>query len=816
MKWLKFFQGRREEQSTSPNKGRYWAVLGFMLVMLTLILLRTSSLQLKSEGQEMALSRGDGAQMTVHGARGDIVDRQGRPIAYSLEKKALYLANANLSNEALNRELLAIANLLDQNGIKAESKLSDYFDFSYEKKDLSDADKQTAPFVFKKDLDEIEAWQSSPNLFNLQPLDSLGRGRKVILKPQEFYDYLLYDLFKIEDRQAGGDLHYSRAEAYRIMQLRYTLLEHNWTFVQGEPIKLASGISDGVAAKIQEQNDRFKACLLVPESERKYAPEALFMANVLGYTGEISAEEYELLKNDGYRVKDRVGKAGIEYAAERYLRGRDGFLPYGAWMKQEGKGEHYVEGRYSVQPKAGAEIKLTLDADIQKVAVASILDSVEEIKSIEYGNPVSASVVAMDLKSGAIIAMASLPTYDPRDFEQDQKDPKAEARIKEYLLNGKMKPLLNRCIGEIYAPGSTFKPFTAAAGVMEKVITPQDSYFTCNGTEEIGHKMWSCYEKPIHGHGRIDLAQGLVTSCNLYFYKLGLGIGIDHLSEWAKRFGLGEYTGIDLPGEARGIRPSKEVKRQTRALAEDQLWYPADTCQTAIGQFDNAYTLMQMCRGIGGIATGRLWTPHVIKEIRDADGSLLRPEQIRSRAVGINQTAIDMVKNGMRQLKFSGSGRTARNFADYPIDVSAKTGTAEVGADPRRVDANALFVCFAPTDKPEIAIAVVVEGGGKGDLTSYIARDVLDAYFKLPQREAIQKRLQNLNFAAMQKPFEKFLLKNQKEEEEEEREHPYETFPWETGIVPTHQSKPSGSETMPTAQPRESVPVSSTMPVPSP
>lgn len=178
--------------------------------------------------------------------------------------------------------------------------------------------------------------------------------------------------------------------------------------------------------------------------------------------------------------------------------------------------------------------------------------------------------------------------------------------------------------------------------------------------------------------------------------------------------------------------------------AEDQEWYPADTCQTSIGQFDNAYTLLQLVRAIGGVASNRLVSPHVIQDIRSADGSLLRAEQKESSKLGLSDTAIQMIRDGMRQLKnYSKSNHTNQNFAAYPIDTASKTGTAEVGINDELV-ANAVFVLFAPTDHPEVAIACIVEEGGKGDVSSNIARDLLDAYYGLEPRKEIVDRIQEM------------------------------------------------------------------------
>lgn len=778
---MKDLKVSRSSNNSSSRFNRYSIVAMLVIVSIAAIFLKTSSIQFAGRKQEpVSFSQGEGRQMTVQAPRGLIVDRTGQTLAYSERKDQIYLAFAGLDDFELNRQLLELAKLFEQYGVQSEHSLTDYFD-------LSSASKERLPdgelaFVFKKDLDEIAAWQQNKNLFNLVPSTArVANYLKVKLEPEQFYDYLLYDLFHIESRTARGNLYYTRYEAWQIMQLRYEIYVNNWTFLQGEPVLLADNIPAKMRDVALEQKEKFPGLLTKPSYYRMYTDDSRYFSHILGYVGPISSSEYERLSDFGYQITDITGKAGIEYTAERYLHGDNGRVPYGTWYR-EGDEFSYVPGQGRIEAKPGATVRLNQDIYTQKVLYASLYDTMLEVRERELGQADSASAVMMDIASGRVLAMGSIPSFQPADFLQLDQDNEAARRAVADLLDSKHKPMLNRCVGETYAPASTFKTVTALAGAMEGVIAPGNDKYECKGKENIGYKNWVCYGEPEHGHGWISLAEGLVYSCNLYFFKLGLDVGIDALSSYAAQLGLGEYSGIDLPGEAKGIRPSPELKAQTRLTPGDQEWYPADTCQTSIGQFDNAYTVTQMVRSIAAIVSNKLVTPHVILDIESADGRLIRPEQKNISQLTFKQQAIDMVTDGMSQLKYyEKSNFTHKNFGDYPINVGAKTGTAEVGLG-QDLTANAVFICFAPVENPQVAIACFVEGGGKGDITSNIARDLLDAYYGYEPRPEIQKRLIEMD----QDP-EKFLLIHEREEYQAEEarkragEETEETSPSENG-----------------------------------
>lgn len=719
----------RQNDSLFP---RFFIVGLFLVVMLIIILFRTSILQLSSaEINQIPETVGQKSQMTVEAPRGDIVDLNGETLAYSVTEPMLYLNNADLSNKALNLMLLNLSNLMLENGVDLPDNLTQYFDYSTDSK--SKDDKTNATFVFKKDLKEIERWQQNSDLFGLKSEDDArNKDEQVKLDPKEFYDYLLYSKFSIEDIEAGGNFLYTTEEAFQIMQMRYLILEHNWQFLTGEAILVGGPVNQKMINVIGEQNQKYAGALIAETSKRKYTNNSALFSHVLGYTGKISEAEYQNLKSFSYGLNDTVGKSGVELSAERYLHGIPGTIPYGYWQRNAEGEPEYIQGEGGVEPKAGNKVRLTLDKNIQEATLQALMENLEELRA-SGEEPQSTSAMTMNAKTGAVISMVSIPNFHPQDFSLAQYDEKAAERVENYFSDNENKPMLNRAISEIYAPASTFKPFTACAALENNIISSGNQTYACNGTEEIGYRVWQCYGRPIGGHGPLNLHDGMVTSCNLYFYKMGIDTGIDNLTKTFKKLGMGEYTNIDLPGEVKGIRPSPQLKQQTQALPEDQQWFPADTAQSSIGQSFNSYTLIQLCRGINGIATGKLVQPHVIKEVTDENGEIVKPEVIEVEDLGFSEENIALIRDSMEGLAYNPGTTTFEAFNDYPVRVAMKTGTAEVqNSSSQNIQINSLFVCYAPADDPEIVFVSVVENTGKSGLSG-VAKKVFDAYFGFNQ-----------------------------------------------------------------------------------
>lgn len=733
---LTFRKTEDERTATLFPGGRRFALLTSLIAaILLLILIRTGSLQLFGKNDVFIPETvGQMSEITLEAPRGDIVDRNGIPLAVSDALDRVELVSTRMTNEQLNRFLLDLAILFDEYHCDFNSPLLKWFDLPLEFRDENLLRTEASlRFVFRQPLEDISYWQTDKDLFNLIDRDKAvterQKRRMVREDPDEFFYFLLDDYFQIEPDRVSGSRLYTDGEAFLIMQLRYLLLENNWLFASGQPVLIAEAVPEGLAARLIEQNYKYPGVVVTKHYKRRYTENSRYVGHALGYMGRISSSEYSLLKAAGYGNSDMIGKTGVEQAAERYLRGEAGTATLSSWYGEGSAIPVTFPGDTSVRPMAGNEVKMTIDLNLQKVAREELEHKIMEFRgSTHNGRQMEAPggcVIVLDAKTGAILANANYPDYDPADFLLQDQDPEAAARVAGLLTDTVNRPLLNRGVSEVYTPGSTFKPVTAMAALEAGVITPYRNILTCRGVEEIGGFVWRC-----NGwHGDIGLTRAIVTSCNLYFFQLGVDTGIDRLSELARSLGLGEAPGLDIEGEATGVRPSREVKKQLNALQEDQAWFIADTCQTSIGQFYNSYSMVQMARAIAGLATNRLPTPHFIKEIVSPEGELIIPEQIESIELGLDPLNVTALREGMAGLSKEMSNRSGVLLHDFPVRVACKTGTAESYNEKMEPISNSVFVCFAPADDPEIVIAHAIADGAYGEFSADISYRILCQYF---------------------------------------------------------------------------------------
>ncbi|MHB1484797.1 MAG: penicillin-binding transpeptidase domain-containing protein [Saccharofermentanales bacterium] len=694
-------------------KSRYAVLYLVFLVFGVFIVFNTALLQLDpAAGTEIGQSTaGIARERVVAAPRGNIYDRYGVPLAVSKNINVLYICNANLENEKFNSMILDLAVYLESNQIKYSDSISDYITIN--------------PLKFVKNKDAITEWQANKNIFDLDATDDsdsikFDDDKHVKTDVKQFFDYLRFTLFKIDKK-------YSIEDAFRIIRIRYQIYTNYWAFKNGTPVEIARDVDDSAVTKIEEQNYRFTGILSGVESERRYLPDAKYVGHVMGYVGAISSKQYDELQSAGYSINDITGKAGVELFAERYLKGTNGLRPYNILTAQN-ENETYLSEDLGTAPIAGNDIMLTIDMKLQKIAMESLAKNILFIKNNpkdkNKGDADSGAVVMLDVKTGETLVMASYPSFDPNDFIMSQYDVESRKRMKADLLNTKDKPMLNRAIMEIYAPGSTFKPIVAVSALEEGISTN----IHCGGTEMIVEWKFRCLEYPRRGHGDLTLARGMATSCNIFFHKLGVAVGIEKLNKWMKTFGLGEYTGIDLPGEEKGNRSYKDVKKLLYQNQADQTWFPADTAQTAIGQFLNRYTVIQLARYVTALSNGTLVTPHVIKEITKSDGTILKTGANEPVKIKLKSDTIGLIKNALLQVSQTNEGTASKVFKSFPIKVACKTGTAETGNEDRS-SSDALFICYAPADNPQVAIAQIIEKGVWGSNTMGVAKDLLTAYF---------------------------------------------------------------------------------------
>lgn len=469
------------------------------------------------------------------------------------------------------------------------------------------------------------------------------------------------------------------------------------------PVLLKENISREETLVYMEQNRGFPGIILEKTAVRDYV-DGLIFSHILGYVGKIS--KYELKENPGYLLTDYIGKQGIEKSYESYLRGEHGALQVevdsaGAVKKELG----------IISPKPGSDLILSVDGGLQK----KILDELSAI--LEKTQTKTASAIALNPKNGEVLALVSLPGFDNNLFANG-----ISAEDYSILINDSNKPLFNRATSGEYPPGSTLKPAVAIAALAEGVITPST---TVNDTGAINIGSYRFGDWKVHGV--TDVRKAIAESCDVFFYTIGggygniQGLGMDRMKKYEDLLGLGQKTEIDLPGESSGLIPSEQWK-----LDEfNEKWYTGDSYNAAIGQGFVTVTPLQLVNYIAAVANGgTLYRPHLALQIKKSDGesSDVNPEAIRKNFVP--RDIIKVVQEGMRQTV---TGGTAQSLADLPVHTAGKTGTSQFGAENKT---HAWFVSYAPYEDPEIAMVVLVEGGGEGSSSAVpVTKEVYKWYF---------------------------------------------------------------------------------------
>lgn len=689
--------GEKENKNNKINE-RYKVVVVGMILAFVLILLQLINLQIirgeyyDEQSQMKLLSERD-----IVAPRGNIVDRNGVPIAINRIGYTVKIAKTGLNENEKSELILKLINVFEKNGDSYEQNLSNYLTFN--------------PLEFGpklKSQEALESWKKDM-VMKKEDMELLGT-------PVDVFRYFRKKFF-IEDN-------YSDEEAYKIMIIKYDMLIKGYTATN--PLLIAKDVSAQTVAQIEERHHEFRGVIIDVVPQRKYV-NASPVAHILGYIGVISGEEYQNYKDNGYGMNDMIGKLGIEKTQEVQLRGINGK------KRVEVDTNGRLTAELSSEPAIpGNDVVLTIDLRLQKAAMESLKQNIEQIRSNadnkkNFGDAFAGAAVAIDVNSGEILALASNPTYDPSVFLAGSQDEEAQKTIQDLIQGNGEYSWYNRAIQGRYAPGSTFKPLTGIAGLETGVITPQNSYITDKGTHVIGGWTFKCMEYPTYGHGRIDLVKALATSCNIYFHELGVKTSIENIDLWAKRFGLGELTGIELPSENKGIRANMATKRELR----NDDWRPADTAQTAIGQFDNAFTPIQMASYVSTLANGgRRYKVHIVKEIRKHDGSIVLKSEPEYDDLQIKKETIELVHRGMVEVANAQDGTANKVFDDLkPIIVAGKTGTPETGFEHLGQSSNGVFIAYAPADNPQIAVAVVIEHGVWGSYAAPVAKDILKEYF---------------------------------------------------------------------------------------
>lgn len=440
------------------------------------------------------------------------------------------------------------------------------------------------------------------------------------------------------------------------------------------PTVVAQDLDKRKAFYIDERITSVPGAILSSNIRRDYKY-ANVMSHITGYVGKIDVTEYRALKGYGYKVREYVGKAGLEKQYNSYLRGEDG----GIQVEVDALSRQVKQLGYK-SPQKGKDIHLTVDIDLQELA--------DMLLSEEKG-----AVIVMDTKKGEILALASSPNFDPNLFVDPDKEKQRLA-----TLRGENFPMLNRAISSAYPPGSTFKVVVASAALTNESVDEQTE-FHCSGAYRIGNARFRCWRRD--GHGTQNIKEALTHSCNVFFYNVGRLLGVDTMHQYAMMFGLGRQTGVDLPAEASGLVPSSFWKR----INVGERWRPGDTLNFAIGQGFLLITPIQALRMITYIAnSGFAPRPYLVKRI----GDIKIKEEIRNR-MAIKNNKFNIVNNALHDVVNDTTG-TGQRAKVEGLNICGKTGTAQVTG----ADEHAWFIGYVPSDNPKVSFIIFLEHGGSG------------------------------------------------------------------------------------------------------
>ncbi len=705
---------------------------------------------------------------TVSAARGEILDRYGRPMVTNQTGFSLVLIYASFweDNESRFETLLDLANRVKADGAAdiadtAEGDATDGGEDTTDTTDTTASDSgavlndtlpitETAPFEYVGESGSSE--RNSLSTYIKDSAETLGLGAvqeavaaaqtaneqnpqydadgneidqvaaldaTTVISASEFISAMRSYL----EENAGMPTGLSDTDARTLVGLYYSMRQVN--FSNSTTFTLADNVSMDLIAYIKEHHQDYEGVDVESEAVRQY--NTTYAAHLLGTVGPMYAEEWNGTDNggpysekQGYTMNDTIGKTGLERALEEYLHGTAGSRTMETDL---GSGAALEDEANSSAPQPGDNVITTIDLELQAVAEESLANYVS-------GYQRGGAAVALDPNTGEVLAMASYPTYDLENFNRDYDEIEADSR----------SPQLNRATQGLYPPGSTFKVLSAIAALEEGVIDANTT-FTCTGVFELGGQEFACnnHDTPM----TLDVTQAIKYSCNTFFYNVGQRLTGEHLEDWCDRFGLGNVTGIEIDesaGHAAGPTYRDIMRKADPTLRE---WQGGDDVNAAIGQSDNAFTPLQLANYMAAVINGgTLYKPTLVKNIKTYDYSDVveesEPEILGT--IEFSDATWNLVMQGMNEVTAEG-GTAATTFADYPIAVGGKTGSAEMTENRDGVEinyTNGLFIAFAPFDDPEIVVCVVGEGAGHGSAVAPVVRDIFDAYFAEEEPDTVE------------------------------------------------------------------------------
>ena len=667
---------------------------------------------------------------TVEAARGNITDRNGKVLVSSRSSYNLtFDASLLEEDEDANEALLRLLQLCQSRGINWVDYLpiSRSAPFAYTIDSL-DSTARSRFLTYLKDLDEaadalaayllehpalLETTDEEGNTENPaddiladEELDQAGKAQALLeeLTSSQLTGAMLEGaglsatrLIALMRKDFGLSASFSVEEARLVLGVQYEIRSRN--LAKTDPYVLAEDIDAEMISLLNDGD--YAGAKVTPSSVREY--ETTYGAHILGYLGDITSEDdyRNTLAPLGYAMNDKIGRSGVEAAFESYLKGTDGTRVVS--MNEDGKitGEYY-----SKEPVPGNTVELTIDLDLQQAAEDALAATITRMNAQDGDETRGGAVAVVQVGTGEILTLASYPTYDLSTFRQSS--------IYAALSNDPSRPFTNRATNGRYVPGSTIKPLTAVAALEEGIITPTQEIYSPSRWVYPNDPTRSGANCAGGNHGLINVTEAITKSCNYFFAEMGYEMGMDTFREYLQAFGLGDHTGVEI-GDAAGTLPSNEA-------GHDQ------TPWATFGQANQLYTPLQLANYIATLASGgQHCKAHLLKAVKSYDNTevLAVGDTAPTNVVSMQDSTLEAVKKGMLGYTQPG-GSVYSAFRNCVVTAGAKTGTSELGGNQTE---NGVFVCFAPYDDPEIAVAIVIEHATWGSNLATTGVDILNAYF---------------------------------------------------------------------------------------
>ena len=644
-------------------------------------------------------------ETVVKAARGSIKDRTGNLLVTTKMGFNVDLYKTKIDTATLNKTILNTIRILESNKDKYINNLPI----------------KVNPFEFENQDEETQKKWKKGNDINENAT------------AEECF-YSLKKEYKIEQEDIS--------EAYKIMVVRYEIARNGYSSIR--PVTIAKYVSRASAVKLGEQSIYFPGISATTEPLVSY-PSGSLASHILGYVGNITQAELDG-REDTYGINDVIGKVGIQYVFEEYLRGQNGIKQLD--MSVDG---NITDEYITKEAVAGSDVILTIDANLQATTEKALANNIKKIASGGFSKTSEAkagAAVVMNVKTGEILAMASYPDYEPELFVNGI----SQKKLDEY---NKGDNIFNRAISGVYAPGSTFKMITAIAGLETGAITPTEKINDV-GVYKKAHEpacwIWNSYGMT---HGWLNVTDAIIHSCNYFFYEVGYRVTIDNIAKYAKYYGLGQKTNVELPMEEEGV-----VATRDKAKERGDEWQIGETLSAAIGQSYNSYTPIQMAKYISMLANGgKPIDVSIVKSVIDVNGNQISKEEItkfvnaklglekqEKEDLNIKKENLEAILKGMKGVTSEEGGTAYSTFADFNIELGGKTGSAQTDVNGK---VNGWFVGFAPYDEPEVAVVVLVENAGSGSYTAEVARDILQEYFGM-NMEKVEENLTALPSSEIQ------------------------------------------------------------------